>query len=120
MAIKPIITNKGVFLRGYYKSALYIYNYAYSFIKHHNDPVYFIGHSMGASVSTVLHCISSFDFGNQKDINTITFAPVPAISEILNKTYGNKIITIINSDDIVPTISIPNIYNFLKKKVNKC
>lgn len=117
MAINPIITNKGVFINGYYHAALYIYNYAYSFIKKHDGPIYFIGHSMGASVSTVLHCISSFDFFNAKDINTIAFAPAPAISENLNKSYGNKIITVINSEDIVPTISIPNIVNYLRKNV---
>lgn len=114
MALKPIHTNKGVYIKGYYYAALYIYNYAYLFIKKHNGSIYFIGHSMGASVSTVLHCLSNFDFFNTKEINTIAFAPAPAISEDLNKTYGNKIVTIINSEDIVPTISIPNIVNFLK------
>ena len=115
IAIREINTNKGTYLEGYYRSALYVYKFAYSFIKNHDGPIYFIGHSMGASISTILHCLSKFDFQNTKDINTIAFAPVPSISDTLNSSYGDKIITIINSDDVVPTISIGNIYNFLIK-----
>lgn len=113
--IREINTNKGTFFEGFYRSALYVYQYAYAFIKNHDGPVYFIGHSMGGGISTVLHCLAKFDFGDTKDINTIVYAPVPAISESLNKSYGNKIITIVNSDDAVPTISIGNIYDFLCK-----
>lgn len=115
VAIREINTNKGTYLEGFYKSSLYVYLFAYPFIKNHDGPIYFIGHSMGGAISTILHCLAKFDFGNTKDINTIAFAPVPAISESLNKSYGNKIVTIINSDDAVPTISIANMYEFLVK-----
>ena len=113
--IREINTNKGTFFEGFYRSALYVYQTAYPFIKNHDGPVYFIGHSMGGGISTVLHCLAKFDFGNTKDINTVVFAPVPSISESLNKSYGNKIVTIVNSDDSVPTISIGNIYELLVK-----
>lgn len=113
--IREITTNRGTFFEGFYRSALYVYKYAYPFIKNHDGPVYFIGHSMGGGISTVLHCLAKFDFKNTKDINTIVFAPVPSISESLNKSYGDKIVTIINSDDAVPTISIGNIYALLVK-----
>ncbi|KAK8882155.1 hypothetical protein M9Y10_044795 [Tritrichomonas musculus] len=115
IAIRQIVTDKGVYLEGYYRAALFVYKYAYAFIKNHDGPIYFIGHSMGGAISTILHCLAKFDFRNSKDINTIALAPVPAISESLNKTYGDKIVTIINSDDVVPTISIANMYAFLVK-----
>lgn len=115
VAIREITTNKGVFIEGFYRSSLYVYNYSQPYIKTHEGPIYFIGHSMGGSVSTILHCLSKFEFGDTKDINTIALAPVPAISEQLNKSYGGKIVTVINSDDTVPTISIANMYEFLVK-----
>lgn len=113
--IREINTNKGTYFEGFYRSALYVYQTAYAFIRNHEGPIYFIGHSMGGGIATVLHCLAKFDFGNTKDINSIVYAPVPAISESLNISYGDKIVTIINSDDAVPTISIGNIYEFLVK-----
>lgn len=115
VAIREINTNKGIYIEGFYRSSLYVYQYAYSYIKNHDGPIYFIGHSMGGAISTILHCLAKFDFKNTKDINTIAFAPVPAISDTLNISYGDKIVTIINSDDAVPTISIANMYKFLVK-----
>lgn len=115
VGLKEIYTKKGVFYQSFYRAAMFVYQYSYGFIKTHDGPVYFIGHSMGAAVSTILHCLAKYDFPTDKDINTVALAPVPTISDALNTTYGDKIVTIINGDDAVPTISIPNLYSFLCK-----
>jgi len=108
-------TTYGTFHTGFYKSAEYVYKYSLPYIKGFTGPVYFVGHSMGGAVSTILQIMYATDIPNQ-DFNTIAFAPVPAADTALNATFADKIISFANDQDIVPTLSIPNMYNLLKKR----
>ena len=112
--MKEINTSYGTFHTGFYKSALYIYQYAFAYIKGFTGPIYFVGHSMGGAISTLLHIIFSTELPNQ-DFNCMAYAPVPTADEGLNQTYSDKIVVFVNNDDIVPTLSIPNMYYLLKK-----
>jgi predicted alpha/beta hydrolase family esterase len=112
--MEEINTSYGTFHSGFYKSALYVFQYTFPFIKGFTGPVYFVGHSMGGAVSTVLQILYASEIPNQ-DFNTIAFAPVPTADQALNQTYSDKIVIFVNNEDVVPTLSIPNMYYLLKK-----
>lgn len=103
----------GTYHAGFFNASMYVYKHAKPFIAEANTPVYFLGHSYGAACATVLETIAGHDFPD-KDINCIAYAPVPAISDELNKTFASKIVSFVVNHDMVPTLSIPNVYERFK------
>lgn len=112
-------TNKyGTFHLGFYNSAINIYNSIQKYIKNFNGTIYFVGHSLGGSVSSVLHVITSKDYP-KKNLMTIAFAPAPAISSNIINDYKNKIFSFVNENDIVPLISTFNFLAYIRKHAGK-
>lgn len=108
------ITDFGVFHTGFYNAACYVYENTKEYINSWNGPIYFVGHSYGASVSQVLIVMSYF---YNKDINaySLAYAPVPAMDLTADDKIQDRLYAIVNDDDIIPTLSIPNIYEKLHK-----
>ena len=101
------------FHQGFYKAAQNVYANVKHYIEEHDGPIYFTGHSYGASVSTALIAIAKADFNN-KDLNTIAYAPAPTMGSEIPADVYNKIATIVNSNDIVPTLSVANAFRTFK------
>ena len=107
------------FHRGFYKAAQNVYANVKHYIEEHDGPIYFTGHSYGASVSTALIAIAKADFNN-KDLNTVAFAPAPTMGSEIPADVFNKIATIVNSNDIVPTLSVANAFRTFKDLITDC
>lgn len=101
-------TEYGVFHTGFYNASMYVLDQIENIIKSYNGPVYFIGHSYGASVADILLVITRTKYPD-RDLNAIGFAPVPAISTELSHIHWEKIVSFRNDADLVPTLSVPNI-----------
>lgn len=102
-------TDYGTFHLGAYKSALFTLKGARSYIESFNGTIYFTGHSFGATVAPINAIICSKDYP-QKDINGIAFAPIPMVDDTTNAKYREKLATIVNDVDLVPTLSVANLY----------
>jgi hypothetical protein len=110
---REIPTKHGLYHSGFYAASLNIFNAAKESLSGFKGPIYICGHSYGGAVSTALNTIIRQEFPHL-DVNTIAFAPVPAISDELNRTYGDKMVSFVNNWDLVPTLSVPNIYERIK------
>lgn len=108
-----ITTEIGTFHAGFYNAAQFVLNISRPFIAAAKGPVYFTGHSYGASVGAVSVALSTAEFP-KADINCIAFAPVPPMSDDANLTFGSKIVSFVNGVDMMPTLSIPNAYENFK------
>lgn len=112
------LTDFGTFHTGYYKSALYIWNEVKEYVKYFPGPVKFIGHSLGAAVSQILHIFAANEFPekfktNQIPFETYAYAPPPTMNEEACLEIKDHVYSFVNDDDIVPTLSIPNLYKRL-------
>jgi hypothetical protein len=105
-------TPLGTFHGGIFRSATDSYRRSKPYISQHNGPVYFTGHSYGSTIGPVEMILASADFPD-KDLNAIGFASFPTMDDTTNKKFREKIVTVVNSDDIVPTISVGNLYQTL-------
>jgi hypothetical protein len=79
------------------------------YIRDHNGPIYFTGHSLGGTTGPVLLIKATNEFPD-KDFNALSFATIPVMDDVTNGKYRDKIVTIVNAIDIVPTLSVPNLY----------
>lgn len=119
--ISETTTDYGVFHTGFYLAATHVYENTKTLINSWRGPVFFVGHSYGASVSQVLMAMS-YHYKNDLDAYALSYAPMPAMNITTNTHIHDRIITIVNDDDIVPTLSIPNVYtkfNFLFPAISK-
>lgn len=109
---KTINTPYGNFHTGFYKAATYIMRFAKSYIQTWNGPVFCVGHSMGASVASVIAAICKKELPNA-DVNAIVIAPAPAI-DVDSISNNEKIASFVSGNDIVPTLSVENGYETFK------
>jgi hypothetical protein len=105
-------TPLGTFHTGIFHSASDSYRRSKQYIARHNGPIYFTGHSYGSTLGPVEMILANADFP-EKDLNAIGFASFPMMDDMTNKKFRDKIVTIVNSDDLVPTISVGNLYKAL-------
>jgi hypothetical protein len=82
------------------------------FVAAHDGPIYFSGHSLGGTTGPVLLIRFLQEFPN-KDFNALSFAPFPMMDHETGLRYREKIVAIVNEIDVVPTLSVPNLYNTL-------
>lgn len=64
----------------------------------------------------------SYHYKKDLDAYALSYAPMPAMNLSVDDHIEDRIITIINNDDIVPTLSIPNInkkFKFLFPAIEK-
>ncbi|OHT03623.1 hypothetical protein TRFO_28945 [Tritrichomonas foetus] len=102
-------TDYGIFHTGFYNAACYVYNETIQYIVDWSGPVYFVGHSYGASVSQILSVIIHH-FHPNVDAYSFAYAPMPAMNLAADDTIQDRMYGIVNDDDIIPTLSIPNCY----------
>ncbi|OHT00474.1 hypothetical protein TRFO_32838 [Tritrichomonas foetus] len=98
---------------GYYKAALYVWTNVKQYIDcmGPSRKVNFIGHSYGGAVSQILHIFAVNQYAGLRDksvFSSYCFAAPPTMgvgneSQIIESTFN-----IVNDDDIVPTLSVPN------------
>ena len=111
----PYIPDFGYVHSGFYHSAQAIFNNdtLISLIEQSDLPLYIVGHSLGGSVSTILHVMFSKKYPN-KDINTITFNPAPSMDNSKIEPYESKVATIRHQNDFVSKLSIYNVLKFIE------
>lgn len=103
------VTDYGVFHTGFYNAAVYVYEHTKEYINSWNGPVYFVGHSYGAAVSQIL-TVMSYHFKNDIDAYSFAYAPMPAMDITADDKIQDRLYAIVNDDDIIPTLSVPNVY----------
>ena len=105
-------TEFGVLHTGFYNASCYVYEQVEPFVARFGGPVYFTGHSYGASVADIL-LVMMRTRHPEVDSNAIGYAPMPAVSTEVSHTHWDRIASFRNDADLVPTLSIPNIYQTL-------
>ena len=105
------------FHSGFYYSAKNILSVIEECFEEHNGPIYFTGHSLGASVASCL-CAIAIDKYPNKDFNAITFGAAPSTGP-LPDVIASKIVSIVMSTDIVPTLSIANAHDTFSHNHNE-
>lgn len=110
-----VITEIGTFHHGYYLAALNTYKKCLNVLANCKGKVYFTGHSYGGSVATIMYFIAKNDHIYNLDIYCCAFAPVPCVGYEMAKQETEKIITIVNSNDVFPRLSRNNVYRTVNK-----
>jgi hypothetical protein len=101
-------TASGTFHSTIYHAALYVLKTARSYIEAFDDTIYFTGNSYGGTVAPLLDVIISTDYPT-KDVNAIGFAPLPHMDDTTSALHEEKIASLLNGVDIVPTLSVLNL-----------
>lgn len=102
----------GTFHLGAYEAAMYTFLQVKKYIEEFDGTVYFTGHSYGATVAPILMIIAQNAFPN-KDMGAFAFGPIPMMDDVTNAKYLDKICSVVNNADLVPTLSVPNLYERL-------
>ena len=99
----------GTFHTGYYKAAMYVWSNVKRYVEAfpNRGNVYFIGHSLGAAVSQILHIFAKNELP-EKTYYSFNYACPPVMSDGADSKIEKNAYTFVNDDDIVPTLSIPN------------
>ncbi|OHS96600.1 lipase [Tritrichomonas foetus] len=103
-------TDLGTFHEGFWIASETTLSQAAKYIEEFDGTVYITGHSYGASVAPVEYVILRNKFPH-KDINCLAFGPVPMMDNVTSEKYRDKLVTVINHFDLVPTLSVPNVWN---------
>jgi hypothetical protein len=103
---------------GFYQSARNLYNNVKPYLEAHNGPIYFTGHSYGGSVTTALLAIAMSEMPG-KDFNGLAYAAAPTMNEDIPASIYNKLVTVVNKNDLVPTLSIGNAYRTFKNIIDQ-
>lgn len=106
-------TQYGTFHLGAYEAAMYTLAQVKKYIEDFDGTIYFTGHSYGATVAPILATICMQLYPN-KDLNAFAFGPLPMMDDETNAKYKDKMVSIVNSWDLVPTLSVGNLYERLK------
>lgn len=102
------------FHSGFYKAASNVFRKVKPYINKSPKRFYITGHSYGASVSAILCTLAKLDADVSSKVDgAICFAPAPSMSYCPDQAY-KYIASIVNDDDIVPTLSIQNGYFLVK------
>lgn len=120
--ISEISTEYGVFHKGFYNAANFVFENVQPLINSWNGPVFFVGHSYGGSVSQIM-LVMSHRTNQSINAYALSFAPMPCMNiSTENNRIQNRIFTVINNNDIVPTLSVANVHKkfaFLSKAIDK-
>jgi hypothetical protein len=103
----------GIFHLGSWRAAQYVYNQVQPFVKAHNGVIYCTGHSYGASVAPLI-AVQALNDCPGKDVNSISYAALPVMDNETSLKYKEKIVSIVNNIDCIPTLSVLNMYETLK------
>jgi hypothetical protein len=106
-------TKLGTFHNGSYQAAVYVYANVKSYISSFTGTIYVAGHSYGGTVAPVLATLMLADFPD-KDINALCYAPIPMMDNVTALKYKERMFSVVNDVDLVPTLSVPNLYNRLQ------
>jgi hypothetical protein len=101
--------------RGFYNSALNIFNEIKSTLKQYSSKnIIVTGHSLGGAVTSVLGVLIMLDSAT-KNLKSyaIAFAPAPALSYV-PASVNKRLVSIVNNKDIITTLCIPATYNLIK------
>lgn len=107
--ISETIQDFGVFHTGFFNAASYVYDQTKDYINSWNGPVYFLGHSYGASVSQILGVLT-YHYNTSVDFYSFAYAPMPSMDLAADDRIVDRLYAFVNDDDIVPTLSVPNCY----------
>ena len=105
-----ITTELGTFHEGFYNASLNTLRQARKYIEEFDGTIYITGHSYGASVAPIEYVLLKNEFPN-KDLNCMAFGPVSSMDKVTADKYKDRIVTVINHLDAVPTLTVPNVYN---------
>jgi hypothetical protein len=105
-------TNLGTFHNGSYQASVYVYERVKKYIASHQGTIYVAGHSYGGTVAPVLATLILADFPD-KDINALAYAPIPMMDNVTSAKYKERMVSVVNDVDLVPTLSVPNLYERL-------
>lgn len=97
------------FHTGFYDAALYVFETVKQYTKGHTGPVYFTGHSYGASVSQIMHLLQHKE-DPSINVTSFAFAPAPAMNLAADDDIRENMYSFVNDDDLIPTLSVPNCY----------
>jgi hypothetical protein len=106
-------TSLGTFHLGIYHAAQFTLEKSRSYIEEFEGPIYFTGHSYGGTVAPLLQVLTLAEMPN-KDLNAIGFAPMPHMDDDTSTLHKDKIASFVNNADIVPTLSVANLYVTLR------
>jgi hypothetical protein len=106
-------TEFGTFHDGILKAALFEYNIFKKFIANHTGKVYCTGHSYGGTVAPVIALLARRDFP-EREIKSISFAAFPMMDNETKLKNKEHIVAFVNDKDVVPTLSVGDIYETLK------
>lgn len=102
-------TEYGTFHLGAYEAAQYTLEQVKQYIADFNGPIYFTGHSYGGTVAPVLAAICMQMFP-EKDIGVFAFAPLPMMDDATSAKFKDHMVSIVNHRDLIPTLSVGNLY----------
>lgn len=112
---KEINEKEIYFHRGFYNAAKYVFDLAFNWLTGNYKIIYFIGHSYGASVSSILCLLAkTHERLKNKKIFSMAFAPAPAMS-FCPSYIEECIFAFINREDIVPSFSLSNTLNLARR-----
>ncbi|EAX89041.1 Lipase family protein [Trichomonas vaginalis G3] len=95
--------------KGFYRSAQYVYNISKDYMSNYTGKIVITGHSLGGAITSIVTHMALTDPDlADKDIIGIAYAPPPAM-EYVPPNIRSKLAAFMNSDDIVPRLSYPNI-----------
>ncbi|KAK8882328.1 hypothetical protein M9Y10_044970 [Tritrichomonas musculus] len=103
-------TDLGTFHEGFYNASITTLSQAEKYIAEFDGTIYITGHSYGASVAPVEYVILRNKYPT-KDINCMAFGPLPMMDNTTYLKYTDKLVTVVNHHDLIPTLSVPNVYN---------
>jgi len=105
---------------GFYFSAKNVFaDMKETILKYGNKRILMTGHSMGGAVTTMLHTMILTDPTTKfLDLYSIAFAPAPAL-EYVPQYANDRLISIVDHDDIIPTFCVPALYNVVKPIIPK-
>jgi hypothetical protein len=71
--------------------------------------IYFTGHLCGGTVAPLLQVLTSEEMP-KRDLNAMGFAAMPHMDDDTSTLHKDKIAWFVNNADIVPTLSVANLY----------
>jgi hypothetical protein len=83
------------------------------FLKSHNGPIYFTGHSYGGSVSGIFACFCASSTHRENPFFLTVTHPFLQCLRTPHFRCDETLYTFVNDDDIIPTLSIGNCYAYL-------
>jgi hypothetical protein len=103
---------------GFYKATKNIFEEMKpTLLKYTDRKVIITGHSLGGAITTSLAVMMlTHPETRDMDVYAIAFAPAPTLAYIPD-FIAKRMVSIVNNDDIVPTLCIPALFNLIKPAI---